>query len=151
MALITALSNNDAMTLAQQEAFLDAAIAGYGLPPPATGAAAVVTWIPPSSGSSGSNVYQGTSVAGLTKVATLAGGIASWTSPPLPAGTYYFAVTNLSTATLAVESGQSASAALVITPAGVAMPECLRYSPSQSRCHNQPDIEPDLIRNLGSS
>jgi len=116
-ALIKALSGGQAMTQAQQEAYLDAEIATYIAPT----AKPTVTWKAPTTGSTGSNIYQGTSAASLVKVATVPAGTTTWTGPSLPAGTYFFAVTNLSAAPV-VESEQSAPGVLVITPEGVAIP-----------------------------
>jgi outer membrane protein assembly factor BamB len=125
-SLVAALASGQAMNLAQQETFLDQAIANYGKalppppPPPAGTATALLSWENPAT-SAGSNIYQGASPGSLVKVATVAAGTTEWDSPPLPAGVYYFAVTNLDNSTPPVESFQSAVVSAQISP-GAAQP-----------------------------
>jgi len=113
--LIKQLSSNPAgLTLVQQEAFLDAAIAAYVPPVVIVGAGntAKLSWINPTQNtdgspltdSAGSDIYQGPSAGALVKVATVGPGISQWESPPLADGTYYFAVTDFNAATPSEES-----------------------------------------------
>jgi hypothetical protein len=71
--------------------------------PGATGSATLI-WTAPSTNTDGTsvslasfNVYSGTSPATLAYAATAAGNTTSYTVTGLPAGTYYFAVTAVST------------------------------------------------------
>jgi hypothetical protein len=112
-ALIKALSGGTRMTMVQQEAFLDTAVAAYDGVPTASANLAWQNVV----GSTGVNVYQGPSPSALVKVATLAAGVSSWKSPPLTAGVYYFTLTNLSPA----ESEMSPTISAQISP-GAAPP-----------------------------
>jgi hypothetical protein len=81
-------------------------ISTMGSPPPGPGAtgSATLMWTPPSTNTDGTpvalasfNVYSGTSPASLAYAATAAGNTTSYAVTGLPAGTYYFAVTAVST------------------------------------------------------
>jgi hypothetical protein len=81
----------------------DISTTGSQTPGPGTTGSATLMWTPPSTNTDGTpvslasfNVYSGTSPATLAYAATAAGNTTSYTVAGLPAGTYYFAVTAVS-------------------------------------------------------
>lgn len=90
-------------------------------PVPVT-SAATLSWTAPTTNTDGSpltdlstfNIYQGTSPAGMTKVATVGASGGTYTTPVLQPGTYYFSVTAVNAA--GAESTKSAVVSTTISP-----------------------------------
>jgi hypothetical protein len=128
-ALMAKLALGVAMTVPQQQAFLLAAIGAYVLPvvPPvvvSAGNTAKLSWVNPTQNtdgtpltdSAGSDIYQGPSATTMVKVAVVGPGVTHWESPPLAAGTYFFAVTDFNSASPSAESAQSPNVSTTIVP-----------------------------------
>lgn len=102
------------------------AVSAFALAPPAVPTAVSVSWTAPTQNTDGSpltdlasfNIYQGTSIPTLVKVGTTT--TMGYTTPSLPPGTYFFAVSAVNSA--GTESVLSASISATIAPPAPKVP-----------------------------